>query len=87
MSRGDLRKMHDAEPKTIVDPEVKLRRKAAQAIAEETWRQDWRRANPGASRADRDAAWAAARGEELKKARRVLAALERGGFRVVRAAP
>ena len=76
--------MPESQTKSPADAEVKLRRKAAQAIAFEIWRQDWRRANPDASRDDREKAWEEARSGELKKARRVLAALERGGFRVVR---
>ena len=77
--------MADSETTAHPDAEVKLRRKAAQAIAFETWRQDWRRAHPEATRAERDAAWEIVRGDELKKARRALAALDRAGFKVVRA--
>lgn len=76
--------MPDSEIPKGADPETKTRRKAAQAIAYDIWRQDWRRANPEGSRDERDRDWDAVRGDELKKARRVLAALERGGFRVVR---
>jgi len=76
--------MSDQETKNPPDPEMKLRRKAAQAIAFEIWRQDFRRAHPEATRDERDQAWEEARSDELKKARRVLSALERGGFRVVR---
>ena len=76
--------MPENETKHPTDPELKLRRKAAQAIAFELWRQDWRRDHPEASRAERDRAWDAVRSAELKKARRALAALERSGFRVVR---
>ena len=77
--------MSDDETKTGMDPETRLKRKAAQAIAFETWKQDWRRDHPKASREERKAAWDAVRGEEIKKGRRAIAALERGGFRVVRA--
>ena len=77
--------MSESDAKAVTDPEMRVRRKAARAIGYALWRHDWRKDHPEAGRDEMDAAWEAAKAEEMKKARRALSALEREGFDVVEA--
>ena len=49
------------------------------AVARALFNQTWREENPDADREARKAAWAKARGDEVKKARKLVRALERAG--------
>ncbi|WP_281844081.1 hypothetical protein [Sinisalibacter aestuarii] len=62
---------------------MKTRRKAVRTLAYNTWRREWRAANPGATKEQRKEAWAAVRAAEVRKARLTMKALEKGGFRVI----
>ena len=68
--------------KNPVTPEQKARRKAVRLIGWSTWVNDYKAANPKATKEERKAAWAAARKAQAKTGRRVLRALEKKGFAV-----
>jgi hypothetical protein len=71
--------------KAAVTPEQKATRRAAKILAFYTWRQDWTAANPSATKDDLQAAWSAVSGPELRKARKAIKRLEKGGFKLVAA--
>ena len=70
---------------TTPNPERATQRRAAKMIAFNTWRQQWRAANPDGTREQRFEAWHQVRKAETKAAHRVLKALEKGGFKIVAA--
>ncbi len=64
-------------------PVVLTPRKAARLVGFTNWRQEWRAANPDATTQERSVAWRKVKAAEIKKARRTLAALQKGGFKIV----
>lgn len=84
--------MQSKEPKSMAEekkatrtPEQKDARRAAKIVAFSTWRAQWKAANPNGTADQRKAAWAEASGAEMRKARKTLKSLEKGGFKLVAA--
>jgi len=73
----------EKKERTPATPEQIAARKASKLIAFNTWRQQWRAANPEGTKEQRREAWAQVRKAETKAARRTMKALEKGGFAVV----
>jgi hypothetical protein len=75
--------MAEEKEKKPVSPEQKEQRRAVKVLAFNVWRKQWRAANPKASKEERKAAWGAVRGDEIRKARQMMNALKKGGFKIV----
>ena len=73
----------EKKPATPPTPEEKALRKATKMLAFNSWRQEWRAANPEGTREQRKEAWDKVRKAETKNARRALKALEKGGYKLV----
>jgi hypothetical protein len=80
--------MADKKEKTPLTPEQKARRRAAKVVAWTIWSNAYRIANPNATKEERRAAWAEAKGGEHKLlARRIVKALENKGYGFSEKAP
>lgn len=79
--------MADEQEKKTVSPEQKAARRAVRVLAFSTWRASWKAENPAGTKEDRKLAWDAVRSDEVRKARKMVKALERGGFRIVPVQP
>lgn len=75
--------MAEKKEKVAPTPEQKAARRAARRLAFQTWRQEWKAANPNGTSEERKAAWSTAMTAEIRKARKALRGLEKGGFKVV----
>ncbi|TYB81252.1 hypothetical protein [Maritimibacter fusiformis] len=67
---------------SMTPEQTRQERKAAQLLAFNRWRLDWRAANPEANKDDRREAWKAARKSEVRKSRKALRALVKRGYRL-----
>lgn len=67
---------------SVTPEQTRQERKAAQLLAFNRWRLDWRAANPEATREDRREAWKAVRKAEVRKSRKALRALVKNGYRL-----
>lgn len=69
--------------KKIATPEQKASRRAAKILAFHAWQQDWAASNPSGTKEERKEAWVAVSGPEMRKARKALKRLEKGGYKLV----
>lgn len=76
-------KIEGGEAKAKAAPELVARRRAIKRLAFQTWRKDWRKANPEASAEERKEAWAKVAREERSKLSKTLRGLEKHGFKLV----
>ncbi|MAM61007.1 hypothetical protein [Maritimibacter sp. UBA3975] len=66
--------------KPVLTPEAAARKKAVKLIGYHGWLTEWKRANPEADAEALKAAWAEAKGQRKRDARRVVKRLEKNGL-------
>ncbi len=76
-------KTEDGADRAKASPELIARRRAIKRLAFQTWRKDWRKANPEASAEERKEAWAQVARDERTKLKRTLRGFEKFGYKLV----